>query len=167
MTIGRSPVYVDAVGKDPALIVVALACIASSCSVDTELGVAVALESASVRVTGAGPSATVTGQTTATFRVGEYAQSPQTFIPTSLEVYAGDLLIVGFVPDGSDGGVLAPGEERSVLLDGGPEPVADADVICGQEVRIRLVYRFSEGAGVSATPTLRDAELSTRDVQCE
>ena len=138
-----------------------------ACSIDRELGVASELNSATIDIVGDGAAATLSVQAEATFRVGENALAPQSFVPTSLEVYAGETLLSAFVPTGSDGGLLAPGEERSVSLSGGPETAEGADALCEGVARVRLVYRFAENTGVSTSPVFRDTEVETRDIRCE
>ena len=141
--------------------------VVGGCSIDTELGVAATIDQADVSVVGVGDDAMLSTSTGVTFRVGENALSSQSFVPTSLEVYLGGQLIAALVPAGSDGAFLAPGESRTVQLSGGPDVIGDADVLCGQVARVRLVYRFSDSSTVSTSPTFRDAEVDTADVRCE
>lgn len=142
------------------------------CSVDTELGVGA--EGLGATVVVEGDPATVEAEIHVRFRVGEFAPSNQSFVPTAIGVNVGESNaamagiqgIVGF------DGTLDPGEERTVRVASDPASTmvqagARSLLCAGNPVRVVLSYEFAEGERMPGElPDFRSVAVPSATVDC-
>lgn len=135
------------------------------CAIDTELGLAVEITSASAEVAADAAGDVVSVTLGVDYRTGAHATESHELRPQAIDVLAGDAPIVTispnrpplFVP------VVPPGESRSTTLTGESAPGAALDPrrLCGSEARI--LFRWID----DATGEVGTSEATTPPVTCD
>ncbi len=139
------------------------------CSVDTELGVAAELQSATVTVAGTGADAAASVMLDVRFRVGEHALGPRTFVVPRADVRVGETPAATVNLDRPPGfdGTLSPGESQEVTLVGTTtNPDADG-VICGApSATVVIQWEHRDAMDPSSMGEFDVAEMDTSDITC-
>lgn len=135
------------------------------CAIDTELGLAVEITTASAEVTSDAAGDVVSVTLGVDYRTGAHAMESHELRPQAIDVLAGDAPIVTispnrpplFVP------VVPPGESRSTTLTGQSAPGAALDPrrLCGSEARI--LFRWID----DANGEVGTSEATTSPVSCD
>jgi len=149
---------------------VALLCLLlMACSVDTELGVAAEIRTASVTVAGTGPDAAASVIMDVTFRVGAHALGPRSFAVPTADLRAGDAPAATINLDRPTGfdGTLSPGESQDVVLMGTTtNPNADAALCGAASATVLIRWEHRDAMDPSSLPEIDVAELVTSDITC-
>jgi len=118
--VARLPVGTGRAALAALVVMAGVTAVVLSCTVDTELGLAVEVTSATVSATGSGATAVITVDVGADVRVGAHAQGSRMFIVPRADVLVGDTVVATVNLDRPAGfdGTLAPGESRSLVLHG-------------------------------------------------
>jgi len=140
----------------------------AGCSIDTELGVAAEISSATVTIAGTGADAAASVMVDVVFRVGDHAQGARTFVATRVEILPADRgHPVNLDRPPAFDGTLSPGESESVTYMGtSPAANIDADVCGLSVVTVRLPYAHRDAADPSGFPEMDAAEFETSDINC-
>lgn len=152
-----------------ATLVTALAVLAGACAVDTELGVAAEIQSASITVTGTGDANVVAVSLETRFRVGEHAMGERQFVVQRAELFIDDTPAA--LVNLSYSNTLAPGDDETVTLMGSTSAGAfpNAPMLLCDASDVEVVVRWQDIAP-GETPTETDfqlAQLTTTNVRCE
>lgn len=142
--------------------------LAGGCSIDTELGVAAEITSATVTIAGNGEDAAASVMIDVVFRVGEHALGPRTFEASRAEIVATDVIhLVNLDRPPAFDGTLAPGESETVTYMGtSPAQDIDADACGLSVVTVRLPYAHRDATDPSGFPEMDAALFDTTDITC-
>ncbi len=149
--------------------VLAVLLLASSCSVDTELGVAAEIQSASVMVTGTGADAVASVMMDVSFRVGAHALGPRTFIVPRADIRVADAPAASVNLDRPAGfdGTLSPGESQDVVLVGTTaNPDADATLCSAASATVVVQWEHRDASMPSSMGEFDVAMIDTTDITC-
>jgi hypothetical protein len=141
----------------------------SSCSVDTELGVAAELRSATVTVAGTGADAAASVMLDVQFRVGAHALGPRTFVVPRADIRVGDSPAATVNLDRPAGfdGTLSPGETQDVTLVGTTtSPDADAALCGASSATVVVQWEHRDAMDPSSMGEFDVAEIATTDITC-
>lgn len=140
-------------------VAILLLLVLTSCSFDTELGLAATINRATVTVAA---DDSVSVSIDITYRVGEHAEGALTFQPQAIELYVADTLVASLVPSAPPGFVrtVRPGESYDATLNAVSDGVTDPRRLCGAEVLV--LFRWVDGSVMAIGMT----DSSTSDVAC-
>jgi hypothetical protein len=148
---------------------VLLIVLSSSCSVDTELGVAAEIRNASVTVAGTGADAAASVMLDVQFRVGAHALGPRTFVVPRADIRVGETPAATVnldIPAGFDG-TLSPGETQDVTLVGTTtNPDADAALCSASSATVVIQWEHRDAMDPSTMGEIDVAEIETTNITC-
>ena len=135
----------------------------AGCEIDTELGIAAEVTSASLTVDRA--TDRYVARVTVAFRVGENAQGVREFVPLRVDAEAGGAVATAssFERPAGFSGVLSPGDSRSVTFVAECLGGCNAAALCGAGGTVPIDF-FWEDRGVS--PPALDQTNGTATVDC-
>lgn len=142
-----------------------LACAASSCAIDTEIGLDATIGAARVEVRAATDGDVVAITMPVTYRVGEHAQETHELLPQAIDIFAGDIVVATISPNRPPGfmQVVMPGQTFSTTFTGESAPgvATDPRSLCGAEAT--LFFRWRD----ESNGTVGMAESTTSDITCD
>ena len=160
---GTTSLGAAARGPLAALAWLAFCALASSCAIDTELGLDASVDAARVTVSGVDVSASLD----VTYRVGPYAEGDRLFAPQAVELFVGDALIAQLTlaaPPGFDPAV-APGQARTATLTATASGVDLASQLCEPRAggaAVTVLFRWID----QSNREIGSTDAVTTDVTC-
>ena len=138
---------------------------ASSCAIDTEIGLDATIGASSIDVRTATEGDVVAITMPVTYRVGEHAQESHELMPQAIDVFVGDILIATISPNRPPGfvPVVMPGQTFSTTFTGESAPgvATDSRSLCGAEAS--LLFRWTD----ASNGTVGMAESTTSAITCD
>lgn len=138
---------------------------ASSCAIDTEIGLDATIGASSLDVRAETDGDVVAITMPVTYRVGEHAQESHELMPQAIDVFAGDIVVATIVPNRPPAfvPVVMPGQTFMTTFTGESAPgvATDPRSLCGAEATLR--FRWMD----ASNGTVGMADATTSDITCD